>query len=81
MGVRSATLTGVARLESLAMASVVVLVTAPVATLLLFGAAITPVDNKTVIPKTIGLINTDFQNADDIWLVLLTVRWMMFNLT
>jgi hypothetical protein len=42
----------------------------PVAVL---GAAITPVDNNREIPNTTGLINTDFQNADDIRVVLLTL--------
>ncbi|WP_309738463.1 hypothetical protein [Chamaesiphon sp. OTE_20_metabat_361] len=32
-------------------------------------------------PNATGLINTDFQNADDIWVVLLTGKFRVFGLT
>ena len=49
--------------------------------LLLVGVAITLVDNNMAKPKATGLINTDFQNADDIWVVLLTGKFRVFKLT
>ena len=77
----AATFTGVVPLALFKIKFLALLTTGAASTPLLFGVAITLADKNRAIPKTTGLIDTDFQNADDIRVMLLTFKFRIFKLT
>jgi hypothetical protein len=76
----AAIFTGVAPLALFRIKSLVPPVTGDLATSALLGAAITLVVNSIVLKST-EPIDPDFQTADDIWVVLLKVKFTIFKLT